>query len=217
MSIILYATKQDSYVINLLVGLGCSALPTALTAYFIDSLTDKRNLMRVRKLRSDNLWSLPYSFYQISKIIAERYHPGDNKDKTLIQCVKDSFLALTLRRYSSEDPYDKSSELSDLLDDLNASFRLIKNDITDILEDKHTFEAEGVFSRDDITALKNIIEGCERIEVESELETALEGIKLMIDEAYENIGEIQEILNNIAVLEDSHLKNVSDFNKQNVL
>lgn len=210
-AIILYVTKQDSFVVNLLVGLGCSALPTALTAYFIDSLTDKRNLDRVRRLRNDNLWTVPHCFYRISKIIVERYSTGDSKDKSLIQCVKDSFAALKVRHFDSENEYDKFAELGDLLDDLSDIFRLCKNDTNEILRDKHTFQTEGIFSNDELIVLRETEEDCTRIMMESNLKEALESIGIMIERAYGGIDEIKNKLDGIAEIEGGHLKNASNF------
>ena len=168
-------------------------------------------MMRIRQLRKDNLWTLPHCFYRVTKIIVERYYPDNSNDKSLKRCVDDAMTALKLRHFDNENQYDKDLELAELRDDLCDIFQLCKNDIDDILLDKHTFEAEGVFSKYEISVLKRIGDYCDSIMVEPKLEEAIASIKTFIDEGYNSIEEIKNKLDIIAEIENKHLKNTAAF------
>ena len=75
------------------------------------------------------------------------------------------------------------------------------------------FEMEGIFTKDELIAIRSLLEDCERLSNESRLEEVLEYLEIMVDNIAGTVKEVETKLNNIAVIKKHRLANPSVFSR----
>lgn len=58
---------------DIMMGLGCSTIPTAIAGYLIDKINNKNVINRFKAVRKFSLWALPFGVFEMAKNVVESY------------------------------------------------------------------------------------------------------------------------------------------------
>ena len=212
--IISFCCNKDLIFDELLLSIGCSTIPTVVTAFLIDRASEKRNAAKILELRDHFLWGMPQGLMWIMKTIIESY-TCKATNNTFHECFKQSILIMKNKQFSDYDFQLETEERKWLLGDsrLGYGLSLCLRDCKAIIDHDHSLEMNGVFSKDELITVAFLYEECERIQKVWRLCEMAEYIECFVDAVIEKIPEIKIKANRIAIIKNGLVDNWIDISK----
>lgn len=213
-AIIAYCVNKETIADELLLGIGCSTIPTVVTAYLIDQASEKRNAAKTKELRQHFLWGMPHGLLWIMKAIIEFYPTGDGS-KPFYDSFKDSVSFMKNKEFDDEHFLEQEKEITKLLSNsyLGYGIGLCLRDCKTIIDHDYELEISSVFSKDELLTIAYLFEECELIQKVYHLCEMAEYIKAFVDVVIERIPEIAERVKRTAIIEKGRIKNWADISK----
>lgn len=206
--------KSDSVWKDIFIGLGCSSIPTALTAFFIERISVQNEIDKRNRLRNSFLWGLPHGVIWIAKTIIEEYYSSNsNNEISFIDAFKASIENM---EHVNANAYDleKYAEIREnTINKLSYGCSLCIRDGESILQNKYELKIEDIFSEDEILAIQYLYENCNTIKDYSVICEMAECIKQFINVIYERIPEVKAKFDRMAIIENNHIKNLVELSK----
>lgn len=206
--------KSDSVWKDIFIGLGCSSIPTALTAFFIERISVQNEIDKRNRLRSSFLWGLPHGVIWIAKTIIEEYYSSNsNNEISFIDAFKASIENM---EHVNANAYDleKYAEIREnTINKLSYGCSLCIRDGESILQNKYELKIEDIFSEDEILAIQYLYDDCNTIKDYSVICEMAECIKQFINVIYEGIPEVKAKFDRMAIIENNCIKNWVELSK----
>ena len=213
-AIILFAFCPNTIIDEILLSIGCSTIPTVITAYLIDRVSEKSESERIKKLRKDFLWGMPHGLLWIMKIIVERYYPISNSnDKSFYSCFLISIEKMKSIQYGYEETEKQTAEISAILKSIDYGVSLCIRDCQSIILHDYELEINSIFTKEQILAVSYLLEECQNIMKSFILSEMAENIELFVNTAIENISEIKVKAERILNLNNGIVRNWYEISK----
>ena len=213
-AIIAYCVNKETIADELLLSIGCSTIPTVVTAYLIDQASEKRNAAKTRELRDHFLWGMPHGLLWIMKTIIEFYPTGDGS-KPFYDSFKDSVSFMKNKEFDDEHFLEQGKEIAKLLNNsyLGYGIGLCLRNCKAIIDHNYELEINSVFTKYELLTIADLYEECERIQKVYRLCEMAEYIRVFVDAVIEWIPEIAERTKRTAIIENERIKNWADISK----
>ena len=199
---------------EILLSVGCSTIPTVVTAYLIDQASEKRNARRIKELRDHFLWGMPHGLLWIMKIIVEFYIPFNDSDgeKSLNELFCESIRTMENKTFDRGDIFTESNEIKELLANHNLGYgiALCCDQCKSILSHDYELEINNVFSKEELLAISYLLDECIIIQKTYRLCEMAELIRIFVKNTIEKISEIKEKASRFAVLKNRRINNWPD-------
>lgn len=206
--------KSDSIWKDIFIGLGCSSIPTALTAFFIERISVENEIDKRNKLRDSFLWGLPHGVIWIAKTIIEEYYPLNSSNEiSFIDAFKASIGNMERVDANSYDLDEYVKIRKNIINKLSYGCSLCTRDSGSILQNKYELKIGNIFSEDEIQAVQFLYDDCNTIKDYSVICEMAECIKHFINVIYEEIPEIKAKLDRKAIIENKRIKNWVELSK----
>lgn len=176
--------------------MGCSTIPTAITAFLIDSISKKEKLQKQNELRKSFLYSIPYVCLLLSKTIVEEFYQKNNVKCKMIDAFKEAIYNMENNReqYISLDAHKKRRDK--VYHNIESNLKLY--DCSKKINDqKFLMQINKIFTEKELTIIENInkyyipdIKNHDSLICEMG-----EFIKILISSLYDSIPEIYIELN----------------------
>ena len=213
-SIIMYLQCPNSLFDEIMLSIGCSTIPTVITAYLIDQASEKRDIKRIAELRSDFMWGMPHGLLWIMKIIIERYYPFESSNnKSMYNCFEDSIRLMASVKYGDEELQRHKNEVEAVLKDIDYGISLCIDGCRSIISHDYELEINKIFTKDELLAISYLLEECQIIKKTFILSEMAEYIKLFVKNTIEKIPEIYEKTERTVVLKNRIVRNWYDISK----
>lgn len=209
-SIVIFYKSNASFFDELLLSIGCSTIPTVITAYLIDQASEKRNIKRIKELRNHFLWGAPHGFLWIMKTIIEFYSPDSNSDCISFYALfKKSVVFMQNKKFDDNDFLAQSNEIKSLLASYNLGYgiELCQRDCKSIIDHNYELEINGIFTKEELLVVSYLFEECEKIQNSYRLCEMAEVIDILVDSVIKTFTEIEEKANRIVKFENKHIFN----------
>ena len=212
--IILFNCNKDLIWDELFLSIGCSTIPTVITAYLIDQASEKRNKLKILELRNHFLWGMPHGLLWIMKTIIESY-PCGITNESFYNCFKSSILVMENKHFSDEDFQIEIEERKRLLNESNLGYGigLCLRDCKAIIDHDYSLEMNGIFSKDELLTISFLYEECVRIQKLYRICEMAEYLKCLVDAVLERIPEINIKASRVAIIKDNRIDNWIEISK----
>lgn len=212
--ILSFLFKSDSVWKDIFIGLGCSSIPTALTAFFIERISVENEIDKRNKLRVSFLCGLPHGVIWIAKTIIEEYYPSSLADEiSFIDAFK---VSIENMEHIDVNAYDLKKYVEirkNIINKLSYGCSLCTRDGESIWQNKYELNIDNIFSDDEMLAIRYLRDECRTIKNYSVICEMAECIKQVINVIYERIPEIKEKLDRKAIIENNRIKNWVELSK----
>lgn len=209
-----FLLKIDNSWKDLFIGLGCSLIPTALTAFFIERINTENEINKHNRLRNYFLWGLPYGVLSIAKTIIEEYCPSNlSSETTFIDAFKTSADNMKHIDVNAYDLNEYAEIRDNIINKLSYGCSLCIRDCKSILQSKCVLKIENIFSEDEILTIQYLYGECNKIKKYSMICEMAEYIKQFIIAIYEVIPEIKEKFDKKIIIENNFIKNWIELSK----
>lgn len=190
LSVLLYVYHSNTLADEILLSIGCSTIPTVVTAYLIDQASEKREGKRIAELRTHFLWGMPHGLLWIMKQVIERYYPfEDSENKSFYSCFVDSVNMMKTVKYGDEELERQKNDIEALLKDIDYGISLCVRDCQSIISHDYELEINKIFTKNELLAVSYLLEECQRIKKSFILCEMAEYIELFAKNTIENIPE----------------------------
>lgn len=199
---------------DILIGLGCGFIPSALTGFSIDFINAANKLKRRDEFEKSSLFGLSHGILYIAKIVIEKF--GASKDKEN-DTLNENFRAALGYMYDANGA--KSTFLfdpdnaSNLLKELSYGISLCERDSVFILENRVQLLSNGFLTGDEISAIDNVLDECLMIETSKTLDTMGDYLENLVSVAYEKLPIVKKLFDTKVTLEKGRIKNWSEILK----
>ena len=191
-AVILYYMCPSNIWYEILLSLGCSIIPTTLTAYFIDLAAEKRKQKTNKKLRKSFMGSIPFGIFNVAKVIIEKYG-NDNpiENVSLKHLFEHAISNMERIEVSDEVEYIKNRE--DIIQKMKNSFSLFAKNCNLIIDCSYMLQINSVFSEQEIITLNNMKNDYKLILEYGVLSEMGEAIKILVNNGVDYFPEIKGI------------------------
>lgn len=203
-----FLVKNDDSWKDILIGLGCGFIPTALTAYFIDLINISSENDKQKKLRTSFLWGIPNGLCLIAKAIIDTYHLSDSEIRiSFIEEFKSSIENMKKIDVDDYDIMQYKQIRESLLKKLDNGLLLCKKGSNTILSNQYLLKIDGVFTEAEIFFIEDLRDKCDEIQRFSVICEIAEVIEILVDEMNENIPEIKKMFDKEVIIKNNHIQN----------
>lgn len=213
-AVLLYVFYPNTIADEIMLSIGCSTIPTVVTAYLIDQASEKRENKRILELRNHFLWGMPHGLLWIMKQIIERYHPSVNStNKSFYDCFIDSVEVMKSINYGYEELEQQKDDIDAILKDIDYGISLCVRDCQSIISHDYELEINKIFSKEELLAISYLLEECQRIKNSFILSDMAEYIELFVKNIIKSIPETKAKADRNVELKNKIVRNWYEISK----
>lgn len=187
-ALVAFVFAGESLADELLMGLGCSTIPTIVAAYLIDRASEKRNESKIKTLRSHFLWFLPYGVMSLMRVVIENYPRADGEE-AFYDCFDSSISSMKEQTFDSEHPQKEARAIKKLKRDFSFGMGFCKRVAKSISEHEYELEINDVFSRKELLRIEGLPDDFKEIKESTTLEEMVDLVKDLVDETIDYFPE----------------------------
>lgn len=190
-SVLCFLHIKELYWDEVLLGFGCSTVPSALTAYFID-LANEKNKQELRiKLRKSFLFGFPMGVIWLSKTVIENFYCKE-KSCSFKAAFDEAIKNMKSIKPNELDFQEYGKLRNQLLENLNYGLSLCNKDSELFIKERVYLEANDIFSEDELLSIKSFNDCCNRIKTISRIDELAEYLEVWINQMIKRIPEIKQ-------------------------
>lgn len=213
-AILSYDYIKETFVDELLFGLGCSTIPTVVAAFLIDRASEKRNEYKIESFRLHFLGCIPFGFLSVMKTVIKSFSSGDF-EKPFYDAFKESIVAMKGEIYLDKDAERVALRIEQLKKDLKYGAFLCKKETKDILADVYELEINNIFSNDELLALEFLAENLDGLMESDDLYEMAELLEELVDDMIKSFPkEIGSKTNRTVVVKKGIIRNWLEITKK---
>ena len=191
---------------DIFIGIGCSFIPSSLTAFFLDRINIKADNDKRKQLRNTFSYKLTLGVCYIAKIIIEEFYGADGEDISFLGSFNKAVENAEEIKEEIKDAEITHKRRDAIKNRLSYGLFLCEADANFILQNEFGLIESNVFAKDEIASIKNILLICKEITDISYIAEMVEEIQILINSACD-IPKIKEIFQKQILIKKAKIRN----------
>lgn len=168
---------------DVFIGLGCSFIPSSLTAFFLDRVNIKAENNKRQRLRNTFSYGMKVGIYWVAKIIIEEFYVNDKENDSFLTIFEESVNNAENIKYEIKDAEITCKKRMDIVERLSYGLSLCIKDSNLILQNKIGLIENNIFTNDEISNIQCILQVCMEIPNISSITIMIEEVQNLINYA----------------------------------